>query len=81
LQRVQSDRDEAGRARRLNAAIIAVVEKSLKLKLRKILTFAEEVSSEAGQAGDPPLRKAAVIAVVENPFAGRRLVAAHRCEP
>jgi Amino acid synthesis len=43
------------------------------LKLRKILTFAEEVLSEAGQAGDPPLRKVAVVAVVENPFAGRHV--------
>jgi hypothetical protein len=41
------------------------------LELRKILTFVEETSSEAGQLADPPLRKVAVVAVLENPFAGR----------
>ena len=40
------------------------------MELRKILTFAEEVLSEAGVSGDPPLRKVAVVAIVGNPFAG-----------
>ncbi len=39
--------------------------------IRKILTIVEETRSEAGQAVDPPTRKAAAIAVVANPFAGR----------
>ena len=40
------------------------------MELRKILTFAEEIASEAGRAGEPPLRKVAVVAVLTNPFAG-----------
>lgn len=40
------------------------------MDLRKILTFSEEVFSEAARAGDPPLRKVAVVAVLGNPFAG-----------
>ena len=41
------------------------------MQIRRILTFFDEVRSEAGQETDPPLRKAAVVAIVENPFAGR----------
>lgn len=41
------------------------------MELRKILTFVEEASDEAGHPADPPLRKVAVVAVLENPFAGR----------
>lgn len=40
------------------------------MELRKILTFVEEATSEAGQGADPPLRKVAVVAVLQNPFAG-----------
>ena len=40
------------------------------MEIRKILTFVEEVSREAGQNADPLLRKVAVVAVLENPFAG-----------
>ncbi len=40
------------------------------MELRKILTFVEEATSEAGQRADPPLRKVAVVAVLKNPFAG-----------
>ncbi|MGE0626980.1 MAG: amino acid synthesis family protein [Hyphomicrobiaceae bacterium] len=41
------------------------------MDVRKILSFMEEVRSEAGLPGDPPLRKVAVAAVIANPFAGR----------
>ncbi len=41
------------------------------MRLRKLLTVVEETHGEAGQTIDPPTRKAAAIAVVENPFAGR----------
>lgn len=41
------------------------------MDIRKILSFVEEVRSEAGKAGDPPLRKVAVAAIIANPFAGR----------
>src|SRR6266568_8266498 len=41
------------------------------MKIRKLYTFVEETLSEAGKAGEPPLRKVAAVAVVENPHAGR----------
>ncbi len=40
-------------------------------KTRKIVTLVEEVRSEVGRAVDPPTRRAAAIAVIANPFAGR----------
>ncbi len=39
--------------------------------IRKILTIVEETHAESGQVISPPTRKAAAIAVVQNPFAGR----------
>jgi len=38
---------------------------------RKLLTLVEDVLVETGIDVDPPLRKAAVLAVVKNPYAGR----------
>jgi hypothetical protein len=43
----------------------------MKAKVRKLLTFVEETRSEMGQAVEPPTRRAAAVAVIENPFAGR----------
>ena len=40
-------------------------------KIRKIVTLVEETVLEQGQAVSPPGRRAAAIAVIENPFAGR----------
>ena len=40
------------------------------MKLRKIVTFVEETRSEMGRTIDPPTRKAAAVAVIENPYAG-----------
>lgn len=40
-------------------------------KIRKIVTIVEETRSEMGREVSPPTRRAAVIAVIENPFAGR----------
>jgi hypothetical protein len=45
------------------------------LKLRKIVTFEEEVRLEGERAANPPLRMFAVAAVVKNPWAGRGYVA------
>ncbi|MEZ5812167.1 MAG: amino acid synthesis family protein [Rhizobiaceae bacterium] len=42
-----------------------------KAKIRKIVTVVEQTNSEAGQTIDPPTRRAASVAVIENPFAGR----------
>jgi hypothetical protein len=43
----------------------------MKARIRKIVTFAEETRSEMGKAVNPPTRRAAAAAVVENPFAGK----------
>ena len=39
-------------------------------RIRKIVTVVEETWTEMGRAVDPPTRRAAAIAVIENPFAG-----------
>jgi amino acid synthesis protein len=39
--------------------------------IRKIVTVVEEVHSEMGKPVSPPTRRAAAVAVIENPFAGR----------
>jgi hypothetical protein len=41
--------------------------------IRKLLVVLEETHEEAGQAIAPPTRKAAAIAVIANPFAGRHV--------
>ena len=43
----------------------------MKSKMRKIVTFVEETRTEMGRAVNPPTRRAAAAAVIENPFAGR----------
>src|SRR5215469_12334405 len=42
----------------------------MKAKIRKIATFLEETHKEMGRAVDPPTRRAAAVAVIENPFTG-----------
>ena len=39
--------------------------------IRKIVTVVEETHLEMGQKVSPPTRRAAAIAVIENPFAGK----------
>lgn len=41
------------------------------MKLNRLYTFIEEVSSEGGRELANPLKRVAVAAVIENPFAGR----------
>jgi Amino acid synthesis len=41
------------------------------VKIKRILTYFEEVRSMAGREVEPALRKSAVVAVIANPFAGR----------
>jgi Amino acid synthesis len=43
----------------------------MKSKIRKIVTFVEETHTEMDQPVNPPTRRAAVAAVIENPFAGK----------
>jgi len=40
------------------------------MKIRKIVTTVEDTHSEIGKKIDPPTRRAAAIAVIENPYAG-----------
>jgi len=42
----------------------------MKTKIRKIITFVEETRTEMGKPVNPPTRRAAAAAVIENPFAG-----------
>ena len=41
------------------------------MKIKRMLTFLDDVRNEAGHDVTPPLRKAAVVGVLVNPFAGR----------
>ncbi len=41
------------------------------MEIRKIVTIVEETRREAGQEVAPPVRRAAAVAVIANPFAGR----------
>ncbi len=41
------------------------------MEVRKYLTIVEETAMEGGKKVDPPARKAAAIAVIRNPFAGK----------
>jgi hypothetical protein len=43
----------------------------MKARIRKIATFVEETHREMGQSVQPPTRRAAAVAVVDNPFAGK----------
>jgi hypothetical protein len=43
----------------------------MKANIRKIVTFVEETRTEMGKAINPPTRRAAAVAVVENPHAGK----------
>jgi hypothetical protein len=41
------------------------------MKVRKIQTYVEEVFHEGGPVASKPLRQGSVVAVIENPYAGR----------
>jgi hypothetical protein len=43
----------------------------MKARLRKLVTIVEETLSEMDRPVTPPTRRAAAVAVIENPFAGR----------
>jgi hypothetical protein len=44
---------------------------NMKAKIRKIATFLEETDREMDRAVTPPTKRAAAVAVIENPFAGK----------
>ncbi len=41
------------------------------MKINRIVTFLDEIRIEAGREVAPPLRKVAVVGVLDNPYAGR----------
>jgi len=41
------------------------------MQIKRVLTFIDETAAEAGQKIAPPLRKVAIAAIIDNPFAGR----------
>lgn len=43
----------------------------MKARIRKIITVVEETRQEIGKAIEPPTRRAAALAVIANPFAGK----------
>src|SRR6202521_6053629 len=43
----------------------------IRARIRKMATFLEETSTEMGRAVNPPTRRAAAVAVIENPYAGQ----------
>jgi hypothetical protein len=43
----------------------------MKAKIRKVVTVVEETREEGGRAVSPPTRRAAALAVIANPFAGK----------
>ena len=43
----------------------------MKARIRKILTIVDETLSEQGREISPPIRRAAAVAVIANPFAGK----------
>lgn len=43
----------------------------MSVKIRKIVTVVDETLTEMGREVSPPVRRAAAIAVIENPFAGQ----------
>ncbi|MGE3832861.1 MAG: amino acid synthesis family protein [Parvibaculaceae bacterium] len=43
----------------------------MKAKIRKIMTVVDETLTEMGRDVSPPVKRAAAVAVIENPFAGQ----------
>ncbi len=43
----------------------------MKARLRKLIVMVEETREEAGKPVAPPTRKAAAVAIIDNPYAGR----------
>ena len=41
------------------------------MQIKRTLAFVDDVAIEAGQTVNPPLRKVAVVAIIDNPFAGK----------
>ena len=50
----------------------------MKAKIRKLMVVVDETMVEMNRKVSPPTRRAAAVAVIENPFAGRRNVLSDR---
>jgi hypothetical protein len=50
---------------------LSIPEEIMRMNVRKIVTISEEFRQEGGREVSPPIRKAAAIAVFQNPFSGR----------
>src|SRR5438132_14409047 len=48
-----------------------MIASGLTSKICKLATFVEETNTEMGRTIDPPTRRAAAVAVIENPYAGQ----------
>jgi hypothetical protein len=48
-----------------------VTEESVEMDIRRTLILSEEILAEAGAAATPAIHRAAALAVIKNPFAGR----------
>jgi hypothetical protein len=48
-----------------------MTEPGAKMRIKRVLTFLDEIRSADGRDVVPPLRKAAAVAIIDNPFAGR----------
>lgn len=48
-----------------------MTDTSTKMPIKRVLTFLDEIRSADGREVAPPLRKAAAVAIIDNPFAGR----------
>jgi Amino acid synthesis len=48
-----------------------MTELGAKMPVKRVLTFLDEIRSADGRDVAPPLRKAAAVAIFDNPFAGR----------
>src|SRR5579863_1848256 len=48
-----------------------MTEPGAKMPIKRVLTFLDETRSAGGRDVTPPLRKAAAVAIIDNPFAGR----------
>jgi Amino acid synthesis len=48
-----------------------MTDTSTKMPIKRVLTFLDEIRSADGCDVAPPLRKAAAVAIIDNPFAGR----------
>jgi hypothetical protein len=54
-----------------NSGLSSTRRKEHRVGIRKIVTVVEETLEEGGRAVEPPVRTAAAMAVISNPFAGR----------